>query len=447
MSYHQYHNNNSGGYYQRNSGYNNNNYQQRNNNNNGNTTRGNTGYRNPYGYQDNTRNNYNRQEWNNFSSRDGQSRQMSPNNAYVHNDNNTTDSNNQLYMGELDFSWTEEDIKQIWHGLGEGNVKVKLMKSGNSRFNDDTSKNNSGYCFIEFNTHEQASNALMKNGMSIPNYPQRRLKLNWGNSGSSHHHGTDNSIKYSIFVGDLAPNVTDSQLYELFNNKYPSSIESVKVMVDRVTGVSKGYGFVNFSNIESQKRSMTELQGTYLNGRAIKIGSTGQSTPSSQQKGSTDNERNVTRKEGSTTHSSKNRFSLFMLPVQQIPKLNHMTDPNNSTLYVTKISPYISLEEIQEYFKPFGTIILCEFINTLKGNTNNSNNNVYQQAIFQYVNRYDAEKAMISLHQYPINDIPLQISWGLPISREYNKDSETIKLSLPATPQPAYPRTIYSSYN
>lgn len=443
MSYRQYNNNNSGNYYQRNSGYNNNNYQQRNNNGN---TRSNTGYRHGYAYQDSSKNNYNRQEGSNVSLRDGQSRQMNPNSTYSHNDNNPSDVSHQLYMGELDFSWTEEDIKQIWQGLGERNVKVKLMKNGNNRFNDDTNKNNSGYCFIEFNTHEQASNALMKNGMSIPNHPQRRLKLNWGNSGSRHH-GADNSTKYSIFVGDLAPNVTDSQLYELFNNKYPLNIESVKVMVDRMTGVSKGYGFVNFSNIESQKRSMAELQGTYLNGRAIKIGSTGQSasSSSSQQRGTIDNERSVTRKEGSSIHSNKNRFSLFMLPVQQIPKLNHMTDPNNSTLYVTKISPYISLEEIQEYFNPFGTIILFESVNTMKGNNNNSNK-MYQQAIIQYINRYDAEKAMISLQQYPINDIPLQISWGLPISREYNKDSDIIKLSLPTTPQPAYPKTIYSSY-
>ncbi|KAG0653256.1 hypothetical protein C6P45_004013, partial [Maudiozyma exigua] len=316
-------------------------------------------------------------------------------------------------------------------------------------FNADNIKNNSGYCFIEFNTHEQASNALMKNGMSIPYYPQRRLKLNWGNSGSHQkHHGGDNSTNYSIFVGDLAPNVTDSQLYELFNNKYPSSIESVKVMIDRITGVSKGYGFVNFSNIESQRRSVIELQGTYLNGRAIKIGSTGQSSSSSQQKGSIDNERNVTKREGNNgMHSNnKTRFSLFMLPVQQLPKLNHMTDPNNTTLYVTKISPYINLEEFQEYFKPFGTIILCEFINTLNGNSNNNYSKMYQQAIIQYKNRYDAEKTMISLQQYPINDIPLQISWGLPISRVYNKDIDAIKLSSSIEPQPAYPRTIYSSY-
>lgn len=50
----------------------------------------------------------------------------------------------------------------------------------------------------------------------------------------------------SLFVGDLEYNVTDSQLYDLFNQV--GQVVSVRVCRDLSTGRSLGYGYVNYSN-------------------------------------------------------------------------------------------------------------------------------------------------------------------------------------------------------
>ncbi|KFZ59292.1 tRNA selenocysteine 1-associated protein 1, partial [Antrostomus carolinensis] len=65
--------------------------------------------------------------------------------------------------------------------------------------------------------------------------------------------------EYSLFVGDLTPDVDDGMLYEFFVKVYPSC-RGGKVVLDQA-GVSKGYGFVKFTDELEQKRALTECQG------------------------------------------------------------------------------------------------------------------------------------------------------------------------------------------
>ena len=60
----------------------------------------------------------------------------------------------------------------------------------------------------------------------------------------------------TLFVGNLAYPVTDSQLQELFEQH--GMVRSVKVVSDRVTGRSRGYGFVEMSS-EDEARRATEV--------------------------------------------------------------------------------------------------------------------------------------------------------------------------------------------
>ena len=82
---------------------------------------------------------------------------------------------------------------------------------------------------------------------------------------------SDNIPDLSIFVGDLAVDVTDSMLHETFASKYPS-IKAEKVVFDTTTGRSKGYGFVRFGDDNERSLAMTEMNGVYCSSRPMRIG-------------------------------------------------------------------------------------------------------------------------------------------------------------------------------
>ncbi|OGH19567.1 MAG: hypothetical protein A2868_01230 [Candidatus Levybacteria bacterium RIFCSPHIGHO2_01_FULL_40_15b] len=72
-----------------------------------------------------------------------------------------------------------------------------------------------------------------------------------------------------LFIGSLEYSTTDSQLEELFATI--GKVISAKVIVDRDTGVGKGFGFVEMSTPEEAKTAMDKLNGTQLNGRSIAV--------------------------------------------------------------------------------------------------------------------------------------------------------------------------------
>lgn len=338
-------------------------------------------------------------------------------NKNVNNNNNGNGNGNQLYMGDLDPAWDERTIKLIWSSLGETNIIVKMMWSNNVDSNMQVGPmsdvvNNQGYCFIEFPSNMHASNALMKNGIPIPNFPQRRLKLNWASSSSNHSTFVSNNHSMnannpnnncSIFVGDLAPNVAEAQLFELFIGRY-SSTEHAKIVYDQQTGVSKGYGFVRFGNPIDQKRAMVEMQGVFLNGRAIKIGNTGVNKYHDKMNSSNSNNSNIKSNlvvgSGSSRASNPINNSQFMYPVQQQPILNHFTDPNNTTVFIGGLSSLVTEDELREYFKPFGTIVYVK-IPIGKG-----------CGFVQYIDRVSAETAISRMQGFPIANSRIRLSWG-----------------------------------
>lgn len=64
--------------------------------------------------------------------------------------------------------------------------------------------------------------------------------------------------------------MTKQHLFDHFKKKYNSVIDS-KIITDPTTKLSKGYGFVQFSNAEDSTRAMNELQGSLLKGKPIKV--------------------------------------------------------------------------------------------------------------------------------------------------------------------------------
>lgn len=81
--------------------------------------------------------------------------------------------------------------------------------------------------------------------------------------------GVNHGALCSLYVGDLEVNVTDSQLYDYFNQM--GQVLSVRVCRDAATQISLGYGYVNYSNSHDAERAMKELNFSHLNGKMIRV--------------------------------------------------------------------------------------------------------------------------------------------------------------------------------
>lgn len=127
-----------------------------------------------------------------------------------------------------------------------------------------------GYGFLEFVSRATAERVLQTyNGTLMPNSEQN-FRLNWATLGAGERR-IDDTPDYTIFVGDLASDVTDYMLQETFRAHY-ASVKGAKVVTDRTTGRSKGYGFVRFGDESEQLRAMTEMNGMFCSTRPMRIG-------------------------------------------------------------------------------------------------------------------------------------------------------------------------------
>ena len=71
-----------------------------------------------------------------------------------------------------------------------------------------------------------------------------------------------------MYVGNLPYSMNDDTLRSLFEPY--GQVESARVISDRDTGSSKGFGFVEMANADAQK-AMEALNGHDINGRALRI--------------------------------------------------------------------------------------------------------------------------------------------------------------------------------
>lgn len=73
----------------------------------------------------------------------------------------------------------------------------------------------------------------------------------------------------NIFVGSLPWSIEEADLRESFEAY--GAVESVKIITDKFTGRSKGFGFVEMPNDEEGQKAIEELNGATVEGRAIVV--------------------------------------------------------------------------------------------------------------------------------------------------------------------------------
>ncbi len=73
----------------------------------------------------------------------------------------------------------------------------------------------------------------------------------------------------NIYVGNLAYSTTDSSLEEAFGAH--GTVERAQVVIDRNSGRSRGFGFVEMPNDEEAKAAIEAMNGSDMDGRALNV--------------------------------------------------------------------------------------------------------------------------------------------------------------------------------
>lgn len=72
-----------------------------------------------------------------------------------------------------------------------------------------------------------------------------------------------------IFVGNLSWNTTEDSLRDAFGHY--GEIEFARVVTDRETGRSRGFGFVTYTNPEAAQNAISEMDNVELDGRNLRV--------------------------------------------------------------------------------------------------------------------------------------------------------------------------------
>ena len=72
-----------------------------------------------------------------------------------------------------------------------------------------------------------------------------------------------------LYVGNLPYSFRDSDMEQAFSQF--GTVSSAKVMMDRETGRSKGFGFVEMSSAEEAQQAVSQLNDRPLDGRPLKV--------------------------------------------------------------------------------------------------------------------------------------------------------------------------------
>ncbi|KAL1189236.1 Polyadenylate-binding protein RBP47B' [Cardamine amara subsp. amara] len=284
-----------------------------------------------------------------------------------------------LWIGDLQY-WVDENyLTSCFSQTGEL-VSVKVIRN-------KITGQPEGYGFIEFISHGAAERTLQTyNGTQMPG-TELTFRLNWASFGSGQK--VDAGPDHSIFVGDLAPDVTDYLLQETFRVHY-SSVRGAKVVTDPSTGRSKGYGFVKFAEESERNRAMAEMNGLFCSTRPMRISA---ATP----KKNIGLQQQYVTKVPVPSAVAAPVPAYVAQPAQVLPPENDITC---TTVSIASLDPNVTEEDLKKAFSQYGEIIYVK-IPATKG-----------YGFVQFKTRPSAEEAIQKMQGQVIGHQAVRISWS-----------------------------------
>jgi len=164
--------------------------------------------------------------------------------------------NNKLFVANVSWNLTEQDVTDIFSNVGTVvSVKMPLNpRSGRSR----------GFAFIEMGSPEDAQNAIDQlHGAMIDN---RELAVMEQDESRTQGEALPNP---KLFIRNVSGTVTEDDLYHLF--KQVGDVVAVKVPVDQMSGMARGFGFVEMASTEQAQNAVNTFNGHELHHQALEV--------------------------------------------------------------------------------------------------------------------------------------------------------------------------------
>ncbi|KAI3432148.1 uncharacterized protein J3R85_007541 [Psidium guajava] len=153
------------------------------------------------------------------------------------------------------------------------------VKSSTGKMMDDEYQNflaELGGSVPESATKQSSTLALLGPGSTVSNPPWLKNTSSAGNGTRSHPGLGSNELKPSkeydgtnLYIGYLPPTLDDDALIQLFSQF--GKIVMAKVIKDRITELSKGYGFVKYADVQMANAAIQAMNSHLLDGRTIAV--------------------------------------------------------------------------------------------------------------------------------------------------------------------------------
>lgn len=161
-----------------------------------------------------------------------------------------------LYIGDLLPEVNEGLLFEIFNAVGPV-ASIRVCR-------DAVTRRSLGYAYVNYHQAADAERAL--DSMNFTDIKGKPCRIMWSQRDPSmRRSGVGN-----IFVKNLHEGIDNKQLYDTFS--LFGNILSCKVVTDKETGLSKGYGYVHYETNEAAKNAIEKLDGMLIDGKEVNVG-------------------------------------------------------------------------------------------------------------------------------------------------------------------------------
>ncbi|KAJ0564053.1 putative RNA recognition motif domain, nucleotide-binding alpha-beta plait domain superfamily [Helianthus annuus] len=165
----------------------------------------------------------------------------------------------KIFVGNLPYDLDSEKLAELFSSSGVVEIAEVI-------YNRDTEQSR-GFGFVTMSTVEEAEKAVDTfNGYDLSG---RLLTVNKAAPRGSQPERRVVASSFKIYVGNLAWQVDNGQLEQAFSEH--GKVVDARVIYDRETGRSRGFGFVTMASETEMNDAIAALDGQSLDGRAIRV--------------------------------------------------------------------------------------------------------------------------------------------------------------------------------